>query len=86
METDFSDGYVMDGLIIKKVTIDVNEVMKGDSTEEQRKLAEKRRYIAVYNKKREELDLKDLNDKIDTVKKKISDITAILLQNDPKTQ
>ncbi|EQB73973.1 MAG: transposase IS4 family protein [Ferroplasma sp. Type II] len=75
METDFSDGYVMDGLIIKKVTIDVNDVLKDDSTEEQRKLAEKRRYIAVYNKKREELDLKDLNDKIDTVKKKISDIT-----------
>ena len=49
--------------------------MKDDYTEEQRKLAEKRRYIAVYNRKREELDLQDLNDKIDTVKKKISDIT-----------
>jgi transposase len=74
METDFSDGYVMNGLIIKKVTIDVNDVMKDDSTEEQRKLTEKRRYIAVYNKKREELDLKDLNDKIDTVKKKMYEI------------
>ena len=75
METDFSDGYVMDKLIIKKVAISVDDVMKDDSTEEQRKLAEKRRYIAVYNRKREELDLQDLNDKIDTVKKKISDIT-----------
>ena len=74
METDFSDGYVMDGLIIKKVTISVDDVMKDDSTEEQRKLAEKRRYIAVYNRKREELDLRDLNDKIDTVKKKMSEI------------
>ncbi len=75
METDFSDGYVMDDLTIKKVTISVDDVMKDDSTEEQRKLAEKKRYIAVYNRKREELDLQDLNDKIDTVKKKISDIT-----------
>ena len=49
METDFSDGYVMDGLIIKKVSISVDDVMKDDSKEEQRKLAEKRRYIAVYN-------------------------------------
>ena len=48
--------------------------MKDDYTEEQRKLAEKRRYIAVYNRKREELDLQDLNDKIDTVKKKMSEI------------
>ena len=75
METDFSDGYLMDDLTIKKVAISVDDVMRDDSTEEQRKLAEKRRYIAVYNRKREELDLQDLNDKIDTVKKKISDIT-----------
>ena len=74
METDFSDGYVMDDLTIKKVAISVDDVMKDDSTEEQRKLAEKRRYIAVYNRKREELDLQDLNDKIDTVKKKMSEI------------
>ena len=59
----------------RKVIINVDDVMKDDYTEEQRKLAEKRRYIAVYNRKREELDLQDLNDKIDTVKKKISDIT-----------
>lgn len=32
--------------------------MKEDSTEDQMKLAGKRRYIAIYNKKREELDLK----------------------------
>ncbi|MHB8360377.1 MAG: IS1634 family transposase [Thermoplasmataceae archaeon] len=74
MNTDFTGGQVMDGLIINKVTINVDDVMKDDSTEEQRKLAEKRRYIAVYNKKREELDLKDLNDKIDIVRKKISEI------------
>jgi transposase len=73
MTTDFTNGQIINDLIIKRVTIDVNKVMKDDSTEDQRKLAEKRKYIAVYNKKREELDLKDLNDKIDIVKKKISE-------------
>ncbi len=74
METDFTDGHVINDLIMKTVEVGLDEVMKEDSTEEQRKLAEKRRYIAVYNKKREELDLKDLNDKIDIVNKKISEI------------
>ncbi|MHB8361050.1 MAG: hypothetical protein ACYDDC_04515, partial [Thermoplasmataceae archaeon] len=69
MTTDFTNGQIINDLIIKKVTIDVNKVMKDDSTEEQIKLAGKRKYIAVYNKKREELDLNDLNDKIDIVKK-----------------
>ena len=64
----------MDKLIIKKVAISVDDVMKDDSTDEQRKLSEKRRYIAVCNRKREELDLSDLSDKIDIVKKKISEI------------
>lgn len=74
MDTDFTGGEIMNDLVIKKVTISVSDVMKEDSTEEQRTLAGKRRYIAVYNKEREDLDLEDLNDKIDIVKKKISEI------------
>ena len=74
METDFADGSVMDDLIMKTVVVNVDDVMKEDSTEDQRRLAEKRRYIAVYNRKRGDLDLKDLNDKIDMVRKKISEI------------
>jgi transposase len=74
METDFTDGNVMNDLIMKKVTINVDDIIDEDSTEEQRRLAEKRRYIAVYNKKREILDLNDLYDKIDIVKRKISEI------------
>ena len=74
MDTDFTDGNVVNDLTIKKVTINVDDVMKEDSTEDQRKLAGKRRYIAVYNRKREDLDLEDLNDKTDIVKKKISEI------------
>ena len=74
METDFTDGHVMDDLIIKKVAISVDRVMKEGSTGDQRILAEKRRYIAVYNRKREDLDLKDLNDRIDIVRKKISEM------------
>ena len=53
METDFTDGQTVNDLIIKKVTISIKDLMKEDSTEDQRKLAEKRKYIAVYNRKRE---------------------------------
>ena len=74
METDFTDGQAVNDLVIKKAAISVKEVMKEDSTEEQMKLAGKRRYIAVYNRKREDLDIEDLNNKTDIVKKKISEI------------
>ncbi|MHB1440928.1 MAG: hypothetical protein ACYCSO_08345 [Cuniculiplasma sp.] len=45
-----------------------------DFTEDQRKLAEKGKYIVVYNKKREEFDFKGLNYKIDIARKKVSEI------------
>ena len=74
METDFTGGHAMNDMIIKNVIVRVEDVMKEDSTGEQMKLAGRRRYIAIYNMKREELDLKDLNDKIDGVNRKISKI------------
>ena len=74
METDFTGGQEMNDLIIKKATVSVSDVMREDSTEDQMKLAERRRYIAVYNMKREKLDLKDLDDRINAVTKKISGI------------
>jgi len=72
MNTDFTDGNGMNDLVVKRISIDVDDVMKNDSTEDQRRLAE-RRYIAVYNRKREEMDLEDLNARIEIVKKKISE-------------
>ncbi|EQD26759.1 transposase IS4 family protein [mine drainage metagenome] len=75
MNTDFSDGRIMNDLAIKRVAISVDEVMEDDSTEDQRKLAEKRIYVAVYNRERETLDLKDLDDRINIVKKRMSEIT-----------
>ena len=75
MDTDFTDCQTVNDLIIKKVTVNIDDVLKEDSTADQRTLAGKRRYIAVYNRKREELDLEDLNNKTDIVKKKISEIT-----------
>ena len=74
MNTDFKDSITMDKLLIKSVEINTDEILNGDSTEDQRKLAEKRKYIAVYNKEREQLDLKDLEDRINVIKKKISEI------------
>ena len=51
METDFTGGHAMNDLIIKKVAVRVEDAMKEDSTEEQMKLAGRRRYIAIYNMK-----------------------------------
>ena len=74
MDTDFTDAIALDKLLIKRVEINTDEIMNNNSTEDQRKLAEKRKYIAVYNKEREHLDLKDLEDRINVIKKKISEI------------
>ncbi|MCL4480328.1 MAG: transposase [Candidatus Thermoplasmatota archaeon] len=63
----------MGGLIVKEVTISPKEIIRS-RTEDQIKLAEKRRYIAIYNRDREALDLMDLEEKICAVKKKISEI------------
>jgi hypothetical protein len=75
METDFTDGQLMDHLIMQKVATSMDDMMKLDSTEDQERTAEKRRYIAAYNKQREKLDLKDLNDKLAIVKGEMSEIT-----------
>ncbi len=74
MDADFTDAVAMDKLLIKRVAINTDEILPNDSTEVQRRLAEKREYIAVYNREREELDLKDLDDRINVIKKKISEI------------
>ena len=74
MDTDFTDAIAMDKLLIKRVEINIDDILDIDSTEDQRKLAEKRKYIAVYNREREQLDLNDLDDRINVIKKKISEI------------
>ncbi len=74
MDTDFKDSITMDKLLIKRVEINTDEILNDDSTEDQRKLIEKRKYIAVYNKEREQLDLNDIEDRINVIKKKISEI------------
>ena len=48
--------------------------MKTDSTEDSRKLSEKRKYIAVYSKEREQLDLKGFDDRINVIKQRMSEI------------
>ena len=52
METNFTHGDLVNDLIIKKVTIEVDDVMKEDSMADKRTLAGKRRYIAFYNMER----------------------------------
>jgi hypothetical protein len=45
-------------------------MMREGSTEDQRKLSKKGVYTLVYDKKREELDLENLNNMDNTVKRK----------------
>ena len=53
--------------------MNTDEILDDDSNEDKRKLAEKRKYIAVYNKESELLDLKDLDDRINVIKQRISE-------------
>ena len=48
----------MNDLVIKKATVKLEDVIKGDSAEDRMKLSRERRYTAIYNMKREEFDLK----------------------------
>ena len=73
METDFSDGIVMDDLVIKEVKIDASKIADEDTTEEEMDIMRKRRYIAVFNRNREGLDLRDIDDRIEAVKRKIDE-------------
>ena len=47
--------------------MNTDEILDDDSTDDQRKLAKKRKYVAVDNKEREQLDLKDLDDRINVI-------------------
>ena len=73
MEADFTDGTAMDDLVMKEVTIDASEIAEGDTTEEEMNLMRKRRYIAVFNRNREGLDLRDKDDRIEAIKRKIDE-------------
>ncbi|MGC8629682.1 MAG: IS1634 family transposase [Thermoplasmata archaeon] len=73
MGTDFSDGITMDDLVIKEVTIDASKIVDPGTTEKELDFIRKRRYIAVYNKNMEDLDLRDINDKICLVNRKINE-------------
>ncbi|MGC9192428.1 MAG: IS1634 family transposase [Thermoplasmata archaeon] len=73
MGTDFSDGIIMDDLVIKEVTIDASKIVDPGTTEKELDFIRKRRYIAVYNKNMEDLDLRDINDKICLVNRKINE-------------
>ncbi|MGC8630799.1 MAG: hypothetical protein ACP5T1_07465, partial [Thermoplasmata archaeon] len=73
METDFSDGVTMDDIIIKEVSIDASKIANKYTTGEGMDLIRRRRYIAVYNRKREELDIRDIDDRIDVVNRKMDE-------------
>ena len=72
IKTDFSSGTVMDDLVMKEVAIDAVDIADGDTTEEEMELIGKRRHIAVFNKEREKIDVRDIDDKIDNIRRKMS--------------
>lgn len=77
INTDFTDGAVMDELTVKEVSVDTNDTASDNTTEEVIELMKKRRYIAVFNRKREALDLRDIDEKIDNVSRKISETRSM---------
>ena len=81
MNTDFTNAIAVDKLLIKGVKINIGEILDNDSDGDKKKLAEKRKYIAVYNKDREEFDLEDLDDNINIIKRKMHDNVAFKVVN-----
>ncbi|MCW1311787.1 MAG: hypothetical protein QXJ93_02930 [Candidatus Rehaiarchaeum fermentans] len=63
MEPDFTDGMVINNLIITESSIKVKELKKQNSSTSQIKHAENKKYIAIYNKEIKDLALNNINKK-----------------------
>ncbi|MEM3191158.1 MAG: hypothetical protein QXP36_02500 [Conexivisphaerales archaeon] len=77
METVFSNGTVMDDLIVKEVSINVEDVPDKDSTVKEMEIIKKRRHIAVINRERERLNLLNIEDKLVAVKERMDEIIKL---------
>ncbi|MGC8561926.1 MAG: IS1634 family transposase [Thermoplasmata archaeon] len=73
-ETVFDDSDLIGDLFMKEVTLDAADLSHGGITQEEKAFIMKRRHIMVYNRKREVLDLRDLEEKIRIVRDKIREI------------
>ncbi|MEM4115868.1 MAG: hypothetical protein QXP59_07695 [Saccharolobus sp.] len=63
IEPDFTDGMVINNLIITEASIKVKELMNQNSSTSQIKHAENRKYITIYNKEIKDLALNNINKK-----------------------
>jgi intergrase/recombinase len=59
---------------MKEIHVDLDELVGEDTTSEERRLIMKRRHIVVYNRDRVKLDLRDIDEKVNAVRKKIGDM------------
>ncbi len=73
MGMKFGDGDKHGDLFIRTVEVNTEDVTPDDATDEEKELMMKRRYIAVYNPDRERYDLDDLNEKVEVIRKKLSE-------------
>lgn len=62
-------------LYIRSVDVNVTDVIEDDTTEDDKRLAEKRRYMAVLNMEREKTDLAHLEKKMAIVKERMTEIS-----------
>ena len=69
MRADLTDNSFM-----KEVHVDLDELVDEDTTGEERSLIMNRRHIVVYNHVREKIDLHDIDEKVNAVRKKIGDM------------
>ena len=69
MRADLTDNSFM-----KEVHVDLDELVDEDTTGEERRLIMNRRHIVVYNHVRKKIDLRDIDEKVNAVRKKIGDM------------
>ena len=75
MHTEFTDSDKHGDLFIRTVDVNIEDITPDDAMKEEKELIGKRKYIAVYNPDREKSDIDDLNEKIDHVKMKMSEMS-----------
>ena len=73
--TGFDEADLADNLFMKEVHVDMDDLVDEGTTGEERGLIVKRRHIVVYNSDREKLDLRDMEEKVNAVRKKIGEIS-----------
>ncbi len=73
----FTDSDKHGDIFIRMVKVNNEDITPDNAIDEEKKMIMNIRYIAVYNPDREKSGIEDLNEKIETVKRKMSETSDI---------